>query len=47
MKYELTGVVGGVVVAMIQKGMFNEKTPVELREEIAKTIREVGKAFSD
>jgi len=46
MKESITGVVGGIVVAMIHKEMFSAlKTPEERREEIAKAVERLGKAF--
>jgi len=46
MKDSITGVVGGVIVAMIHKEMFaNIKTNEERREAIAKAIVDIGKAF--
>ena len=46
MKSELTGVVGGIVVALIHGNVFKDiKTKTELREELAKTITELAKAF--
>ena len=46
MKNEVTGVVGGIVTAMIHKEMFADlKTPQERRDEISRTVKELGKSF--
>lgn len=40
------GVVGGIVVAMIHKEMFEDcKTPEDRRSEITKTISAIGKVL--
>lgn len=45
-KDTVTGVVGGVVVAMIHKGVFDDlKSNDAKREAITRAITEVGKAF--
>ena len=46
MKESITGVVGGVIVAMIHKDMFSDlKTNEERRKEITRAAVELGKAF--
>jgi len=46
MKTELTGVVGGIVVALIHGNVFKDaKTKDELREELSKTIKALAKDF--